>query len=207
MINKLLTFFLNICEYNYFGHKNLVLRILGAKISKNVIFLKGVHFNLSLAENLSISENVKIGRNTLIKIRENGIINIHDNCTVEEDCRIISARDGTLTFKNNCYIGSSSFILSGGQLEIGSNVMVSSFCYISSSKRQLKREVNLVNQEYDHGKIVIENDVLIGRLSTIMPNAIIKKGSVIGANSYVKIETKEYGIYAGSPIKLIRFRE
>ena len=85
--------------------------------------------------------------------------------------------------------------------------MVSSFCYISSSKRQLKREVNLVNQEYDHGKIVIENDVLIGRLSTIMPNAIIKKGSVIGANSYVKIETKEYGIYAGSPIKLIRFRE
>tara|TARA_B100001057_G_C22864109_1_gene955790 strand:- start:3079 stop:3702 length:624 start_codon:yes stop_codon:yes gene_type:complete len=207
MTNKLLFFFLNFFEVNYFDHKNIVLRILGAKISKNVIFQKGVHFNLSLVKNLSISENVKIGRNTLIKIRENGILNINDNCTIEEDCRIISARDGTLTLKNNCYIGSSSFILSGGQLEIGSNVMVSSFCYISSSKRQLKKKIDLVDQEYDHGKIVIENDVLIGRLSTIMPNSIIKKGSVIGANSYVKIETEEYGIYAGSPIKFIKFRE
>ncbi len=207
MTNKLLFFFLNFFEVNYFDHKNIVLRILGAKISKNVIFQKGVHFNLSLVKNLSISENVKIGRNTLIKIRENGILNINDSCTIEEDCRIISARDGTLTLKNNCYIGSSSFILSGGQLEIGSNVMVSSFCYISSSKRQLKKKIDLVDQEYDHGKIVIENDVLIGRLSTIMPNSIIKKGSVIGANSYVKIETEEYGIYAGSPIKFIKFRE
>ena len=207
MINTLLKFVLNFFELNYFSHKNFILKILGAKISNNVIFLKGVHFNLSRAQNLNILENVKIGRNTLIKIRENGIININNNCTVEEDCRIISARDGTLTLKNNCYIGSSSFILSGGQLEIGTNVMVSSFCYISSSKRQLKKKIDLVDQEYDHGKIIIENDVLIGRSSTIMPNSIIKKGSVIGANSYVKIKTEEYGIYAGSPLKLIRFRE
>ena len=207
MNKKILNFFLNFFSINYFNHKNFLLKNLGAKIGKNVTFSKGVFFNISRFQNLKILDNVLIGSNTLLKIRENGNLLINNNCIVEEDCRIISARNGILNLKKNCHIGSNSFIISGGHLEIGINTMISSFCYISSSKRELRKNINLIDQNYVHGKIIIEDDVLIGRLSTIMPGSLIKKGSVIGANSFVKTITEEYGIYAGQPIKFIKFRE
>ena len=96
-----LKYFLNFFEKNYFYHKNAILKILGADIYKNLLIENKVIFNISKPENLSIGKNVKIGENTLIKIRENGILKIEENCVVEENCRIISAREGVMIIKKN----------------------------------------------------------------------------------------------------------
>tara|TARA_B100000768_G_C11239043_1_gene358622 strand:+ start:560 stop:1195 length:636 start_codon:yes stop_codon:yes gene_type:complete len=210
MINNCLRFFLksslNIFSNNYLNHKNIILKILGAKISKKVSIAKDVFFNLSKPQNLTIKENTVIGKNTLIKIREDGKLVINKNCSIEEDCRIIAAREGTLIIGDYSNVGCSSHLISGGILEIGSDTLISPFCYICSSKVKTKKGVNIMTQDYEHGKIIIGNDVLVGRLATITSGCNIKDGTIIGSSAYVKISTEENGIYVGTPLKNIGFR-
>ena len=63
-----------------------------------------------------------------------------------------------------------------------------------------------MTQDYEHGKIIIGNDVLVGRLATIISGSNIKDGTIIGSSAYVKISTEENGIYVGTPLKNIGFR-
>jgi len=58
------------------------------------------------------------------------------------------------------------------------------------------------------GDTVIENDIWIGDDTMILGGSTIANGTVLGARSLVLLETKlePYGIYAGNPAKLIRFR-
>lgn len=54
--------------------------------------------------------------------------------------------------------------------------------------------------------VIIGNDVWIGRSVFIMNGITIPDGCIIGAKSVVTKNCLPYGIYAGSPAKLIRFR-
>ena len=54
--------------------------------------------------------------------------------------------------------------------------------------------------------ISIGNDVFIGRQVNIMNGVTIGDGCVIGANSMVINDCLPYGIYAGTPAKLLRMR-
>jgi virginiamycin A acetyltransferase len=55
-------------------------------------------------------------------------------------------------------------------------------------------------------EINIGNNVWIGTGVTIMPGVCIADGSVIGANSTLTKSTEPFGIYAGNPASLIKFR-
>jgi virginiamycin A acetyltransferase len=55
-------------------------------------------------------------------------------------------------------------------------------------------------------EINIGNNVWIGTGVTIMPGVNIADGSVIGANSTLTKNTQPFGIYAGNPASLIKFR-
>ena len=55
--------------------------------------------------------------------------------------------------------------------------------------------------------IVIGNDVWIAARAMLMPGVQVADGCVVGAGSVVtKSLTEPYGIYAGNPARLIRFR-
>jgi len=58
------------------------------------------------------------------------------------------------------------------------------------------------------GDMVIENDVWIGDETMILGGSTISNGTILGARSLVLPQTKlePFGIYAGNPAKLIRFR-
>lgn len=55
-------------------------------------------------------------------------------------------------------------------------------------------------------RTIVGHDVWIGANSLILSGVNIATGSVIGAGSVVTKNTKEFGIYAGVPARLIRFR-
>ena len=55
-------------------------------------------------------------------------------------------------------------------------------------------------------EISIGNNVWIGTGVTIMPGVCIADGSVIGANSTLTKNTEPFGIYAGNPASLVKFR-
>ena len=54
--------------------------------------------------------------------------------------------------------------------------------------------------------ISIGNDVWIGRDAMIMPGVVIPDGCVVGAKSVVTKNLEPFGIYVGTPAKLVRFR-
>jgi len=59
-----------------------------------------------------------------------------------------------------------------------------------------------------YGDTVIKNDVWIGDEVMVLGGSVIENGCVIGARSLVppNFKSEPYGIYAGAPAKLIRFR-
>ena len=56
------------------------------------------------------------------------------------------------------------------------------------------------------GPVVLEEFTQIGASSVVLPNLIIKQGSVVGAMSFVNKTLDEWGIYAGIPVKRIKER-
>lgn len=58
-----------------------------------------------------------------------------------------------------------------------------------------------------YGDITIEDDAYIGAGTVVMPGVNIGQGAMVGANSLVNHNLKPWGIYFGTPVKLIGFRE
>ena len=54
--------------------------------------------------------------------------------------------------------------------------------------------------------IVLENDVWVGAGSILFSGITLANGTVIGAGSIVTKSTEPYGIYMGSPAKLVAYR-
>ena len=57
-----------------------------------------------------------------------------------------------------------------------------------------------------HNSVFIKDDVWIGHGAIIMNGVTLSQGTVIGAGSVLTKDTDPYGIYAGNPARLIRFR-
>ena len=55
--------------------------------------------------------------------------------------------------------------------------------------------------------IIVEDDVWIGFGAQVMGGVTLKRGSVIGAGAVVTHDTEEYGVYAGVPARLIKYRQ
>lgn len=115
---------------------------------------------------------------------------------------------GSVIIGNYTTITWHSIIEGFGEVTIGDGVLIALGVKIISSlnehngyrvgeripKNQVKKRV---------GKIVIENEAVIGVGSVIMPNTTIGEGAVVGANSLVIKDLDPWGIYVGNPCKKI----
>jgi virginiamycin A acetyltransferase len=84
-----------------------------------------------------------------------------------------------------------------------------------SNARMIDEGVNLNLPEYylemerlktQRKSILIGSDVWIGRDAIVMPGVTIPNGCVVGARTLVTTDLRPYGIYNGSPAKLIKLR-
>ena len=92
-------------------------------------------------------------------------------------------------------------------IEIGNNVHITNRCLLLCHQRDLKnykKGDNPTKLGYIKEKITIEDDVMIGMGSIIMPGVTIGKGSVIGAGSVVTKNIPSYVIAAGVPAKVVK---
>ncbi len=55
-------------------------------------------------------------------------------------------------------------------------------------------------------RVIIENDVWIGRSAIVLPGLKVEHGAVVGAGAVVTKDVPAYGIVAGNPARLIRYR-
>jgi acetyltransferase-like isoleucine patch superfamily enzyme len=105
---------------------------------------------------------------------------------------IIGGEDGHLTIGNFCAIAAGARIICASDNWTSS--MICSFLPIEYR--------DLINKP-----IVMGNFCGVATNSILMPGVTMAKGSILGAGSILTHDTVEWGIYVGSPARLVRYRK
>jgi len=156
-----------------------------------------------------VGENVRISRNSTLVGLEN--IEIGNNVRIDSYVVILSKR-GQTSIGSNVHIEPSCSIVSHFNVQIGN------FCTLSHGVRLFTASANYDGnfftnvfpdahfQKPEEGQIVLEDHVIVGGNSVVMPNVVIREGAAIGALSFVKRSVEGWGIYGGNPLRFIRSR-
>ncbi len=96
-----------------------------------------------------------------------------------------------------------------GPVDIGKNVLMAPDVIIYTQNHAFKqKDVLIIEQKYyPTKKVIIDDDVWIGRRVIILPGVHIGKGAVIGAGAVVAKDIPEYAIAVGNPVVIKSFRE
>ena len=122
---------------------------------------------------------------------------------------IVSAKYGQVSLGSAVNIGSYTRIATREKIEIGDSVLIASYVYIGPGNHRtddLHRPVMEQEMEYKGG-VTIGSNAWIGTKATICDGVTIGKDAIVGAHSLVRENVPERAIVAGTPAKLIRYRE
>ncbi|MGL4991474.1 MAG: CatB-related O-acetyltransferase [Sarcina sp.] len=101
------------------------------------------------------------------------------------------------------------------------NIHIGKFCSIAHNVAfivDLNHDYNNLSSGYSElfgdklytakrkGQILIQNDVWIGRGTSIMSGVTIHNGAIIAANSHIIKDVPPYAIVGGNPAKVIKYR-
>jgi acetyltransferase-like isoleucine patch superfamily enzyme len=125
---------------------------------------------------------------------------VHDNVLIKYPDEI--------TLGDHVTINPGCILVGKGGLSIGSNAMIGAGTKIVTTTHVTDRtDLPMRLQGMSSTPIVIEDDVWFGFDVKVLPGAVIRRGSVIGAGSVVTDEIPEYSIAAGAPARVIRSRK
>lgn len=119
----------------------------------------------------------------------------------------IDAQKGSIEIGSNVSINPYSILYGLGGIKIGNDVRIAAHVVIVSFDHRYDDVSKSITMQGVIAKpITIEDDVWIGAGAKILGDSHISKGCVIGANAVVKGKTEPYGIYVGSPARLVKYR-
>ena len=153
---------------------------------------------------------MKIAKNCVIK----GIdkITIGDNVIVDAFCSIIVTNSGYLELGSYTHIGAFSHILACEGVEIRDFSGLSQGVKIYSKTDDYTGH-SLTNptvpneyKAFKKGKVIINQHVIIGAGSVLLPNIVIGEGVSIGALSLVSTNLTPWFMYYGNPLKKLAKR-
>jgi acetyltransferase-like isoleucine patch superfamily enzyme len=120
---------------------------------------------------------------------------------------IIDAQSGSITIGNDVSINDYSILLGHGGIQIGNDVRIAAHVVVVAFEHSFDDpDVPIRLQPVKKDGIVIGDDVWIGAGAKILAGSQIAHGCVIGANSVVKGATVPFGIYVGTPARLVKTR-
>jgi len=132
----------------------------------------------------------------------------------------VMSLDTNSRFQNNIYIGNGKNVRIGKHCQInehvfiqgatiGSHVMIAPNVSLLANTHNHKRvDIPMILQgEKKDKKIIIEDDVWLGRNAIVMPGITIQKGSIVAAGAVVTKDVPAYVIVGGVPAKIIKKRD
>ena len=152
----------------------------------------------------------RLGRNSFIRTKTRIIgnprrVKIGNNFKIYENC-IIAIGKGEIMIGDNGLLGVGSYINCGNEkLMIGNGVAIAPFCKIFTYSHHYQSSEGVINS-YKTGDVIIEDDVLIGANTVILPGITIGRSSIIAANSLVNKDVEPYSIVGGSPARFIKMK-
>lgn len=164
-------------------------------------------------EELNMLKLAKCGKNVLIskfaKIVHPEKLKIGNNVRIDNYCVLI----GDISIGDYVHIAAFSLISGHCGIEIEAFCSISARVTLYSVIDDYSGEF-LVNptlpRQYRSelsGRICLQKHVALGIGATIFPRVTIGEGAVVGAHSLVVLPLKEWGVYFGSPVQLIKFRK
>lgn len=215
------------------------------KVGKNCKIADNIEIFMKENAQLIIGDNVKIGKNVKIYITSS-YLELNEGCEIGDDveincddlsqcvfgektriyhrCKINVYSGGNVVWKKKGVLGENSYLVVGGEVEIGENVSfahnlelratpktyikIGNECLFSYNVSMRTAIFDIQNEKsISHNNdvgIIIMDHVWIGMNVAILYNTVIGKDSVVGAMSLVKTRIPNGCMYAGNPAKLIR---
>lgn len=141
---------------------------------------------------------------------KNSQLHIGENSIIDSFVKIkFVGGNGDILIGKNCYINSGCVLYSGNGIQIGNNVLIAGNCtFAPVNHSYLNKSLPILKQGFSPSKggILIEEDVWIGANTVILDGSVIPIGCVIASGSVVREKLQAYGVYAGNPLKLLKFR-
>ena len=165
------------------------------------------------------------------ELRKLGVKSVGSNVLVSEHATIVGLSNVTLG--SNIRIDSHVVILSRrGPLTVGDNVhlepassivahhgiLIGSYCTISHGVRLFTASADYSGESFTNvfpdgsnqnprvGSIEIQDHVIVGGNSVVMPGVVIGEGAAVGALSFVRASLEPWAVYAGNPLRRLRDR-
>ena len=139
-----------------------------------------------------------------LKISGNRIDN-EDNVVFYDNVKIIN--NGKLHIGKNVKIGDNVIIYSNNSVYIGDNCIIAANSYIIDCDHGVARNELIMNQPLENGEVYIGKDCWLGENVTVIKDAHISDGCVIGAKALVRNTIAPYMIAVGIPAKEIKERK
>jgi galactoside O-acetyltransferase len=153
-----------------------------------------------------LGKNVKIKRSAGLFFTEN--ISVDDNSRIDDFTIIVASREQVTIGKNvhiaaHCYIsGSDGFVMEDfSGLAPGVLIFTSSDDYSGRKLTNPTLPRHLIGGPA--GPISLGRHVIVGAGTVILPGVTIGQGASVGPQSLVRNSLNEWGIYAGSPARVV----
>lgn len=146
----------------------------------------GTGISVIACRNISIADNVRIGRGCIVTA-SNGELELGSHVAISPLCHI-AADNGNIEIRSYTAIGPGTVLRS------------SNHCFVD-------KELPIMFQGHNTGRIIIEDDVWIGANCVVTPDVRIGKGAIVGAGAVVTHDVEPYSIVAGVPAKEIGKRQ
>ena len=160
----------------------------------------------------ALQPGVSIGSKTIFEgsvylRKSGGRITIGRKCHFYHGAQILG-RDGDVVIGNGCSINANTVLYGQGGLRIGDGVRIAANTVIVPSNHRFdSTDIPIFQQGFEAQGIEIKDDVWIGANCTVLDGVTIAQGCIIGAGSTVTKSTEPFGIYVGSPAKLLISRK
>jgi acetyltransferase-like isoleucine patch superfamily enzyme len=164
-----------------------------------LFYLRVKFYNVSLGKNVAINGHVEF---------HNSGKTIIGNGSRIRKWVVLNPYGGEIFIGENCSINSFCHISGNGRVRIGNNVLIASNCTIISANHNFDRiDLPIYMQGETRKPIIIEEDCWIGSGCRILAGVTIGKGSVVGAGSVVTKDIPPFSISVGVPARVIRIRK
>ncbi|GKX67465.1 acyltransferase [Inconstantimicrobium mannanitabidum] len=179
---------------------------------KSRIIFIGRRSKLKIKKKISFGRGVNIGDFVLIDALSRNGVSIGNNVRIGDFTRILCT--GTIRnigngikIGNNCGMGENCFFGAAGGIEIGNDVIMGQNVRFHSENHNFGDiNVPIRLQGVNSKGIKIGDNCWIGSGVVFLDGVTVGSGCVIGANTLVNKDIPDNAIVAGSPVKIIKYR-
>lgn len=120
---------------------------------------------------------------------------------------VLDCWGGSITIKENVFLGPYTVIYGHGGVMIGKDTLISMHCRILSSNHTIPdRNCRIRSMPDILLPVTIGEDVWLGAGATVLGGVTVGDGCVVGAGAVVTKDLPPYSVAVGTPAKVVRTR-